>query len=160
MTEPTGATAQPTTTGDTTSDDVAEQFAAGCGFPRPCADASIDCGSAFEPAVCTQDYSPQIKCALEKLAAGEGFALKVDVSNYNAENEQYHIVFDGKGGAARQHWAGLPFGSPQKCDLLPKEKFAECLAVANDDPLHSECMVVFNWMPNCVGGDDVVCPAP
>ena len=160
----TDTTSTSTPTGDDTNTstgaiDVADQLAQGCGFERPCGTVTIDCGDEGDPKPCPQPYAAELTCALEKLAAGEAFALHINAANYVKENADYDVVFDGKGGAVRQYVPGVALGFPAKCSLLSKEMFAACLTVANDDPMHTTCAIAFNWFLDCSDGADVTCPA-
>jgi hypothetical protein len=139
-----------------------EEIAAGCGFPRPCRELTIDCGTSQDPAVCPEDYSPETRCALEQLAADGQFAARIDTTEYNMTDEQhFDVVFDGRGFAVRQRWDdGVPVGPPEKCILRMKEYYSLCLSAANSDPLHSSCKVALDWFADCEHVAGLECPTP
>lgn len=161
----TTTTTDATTTDDTTGGGFPDELAMGCGFTRPCDDVVLRCGNDGWSEQCTEPYSAETQCALEKLAAGEGFPLRYDLNGFNGEEEWYDLVFDGEGGALRQNWLEdpgtleeAPVGPVERCVLKPAQFFADCLAVAPDDPSHAECMLWSAWFESCEAEPDPVCP--
>ena len=153
-----------TTTGDTdTGGGFPDELAEGCGFKRPCADVRLNCGDDSWSEDCTADYSKETQCALDQLAAGEAFALRFDLNN--GEVEWFDLVFDGEGGAVRQHWLedpgnleSAPVGPPEACTLISVDMFQNCITVPNDDSLHGQCMLLDNWFTGCEADPALMCP--
>lgn len=150
---------------DTNGGGFLDELAEGCGFPRPCEDVRLNCGPDWWTEDCTEPYTSEAQCALERLAAGEGFALLFDLNGLHGEEEWYHIVFDGEGGAIRQLWLNdpgtlenSPVGSPEHCTLVATEVFDNCLTVPNDDPAHAACMLLDTWFVGCEDALAPTCP--
>jgi hypothetical protein len=168
--ETTTTTTGETTTGDPTAGetgDFPDELAMGCGFTRPCDDVLLLCGNDGWSDQCTEPYTAATQCALEKLAAGEGFPLRYDLNGFNGEEEWYDLVFDGEGGALRQNWLEdpgsleeAPVGPVERCVLKPVDFFAACLTVANEDPAHADCMLWSAWFESCEAEAEPMCPAP
>lgn len=139
----------------TSTGDLAAQIIDGCGLTKPCAGVLLNCGNDQWNEDCTEPYGAATQCALERLAAGEAFALHFDINGLNGEEEWSDFVFDGAGSAVRVDSIESPDGGevssqdPVKCTLATPETFQSCLTVANDDPLHGQCMFFDSWFVDC-----------
>lgn len=168
-----GTTVGDPTEGETTeggNDAFLDELAGGCGFESPCGDVVLGCDTDMWLEECTAPFDTATQCVLERLAAGEGFALRFDLNGYGgavAEIKWYDVVFDGQGGALRQAWVedvgtleNVTDGPTQQCNVKPADYFTTCLSTPPEDPAHNECRVLMNWFSGCGTEVDPVCPAP